>query len=70
MTNNARLLIGSVLAAGLLAGPGLAAAENKSDLDSQPAVRHRLLLVVPQGAPGCRLHRPAGGRRQPVHIVQ
>ncbi|MBL8627077.1 MAG: hypothetical protein JNK64_37655 [Myxococcales bacterium] len=46
MTNNARLLIGSVLAAGLLAGPGLAAAENKSDLDSQPAVRHRLLLVA------------------------
>lgn len=46
MTNNARLLIGSVLAAGLLAGPSLAAAENKSDLDSQPAVRHRLLLVA------------------------
>lgn len=46
MTNNARLLLGSVLAAGLLAGPGLASAENKSDLDSQPAVRHRLLLVA------------------------
>jgi len=46
VTNNARLLLGSVLAAGLLAGPGLASAENKSDLDSQPAVRHRLLLVA------------------------
>jgi len=46
VTNNARLLLGSALAVGLLASPGLASAENKSDLDSQPAVRHRLLLVA------------------------
>lgn len=51
MTNSARTwsrslapLVGGVLAVGLLASP--AAAENKSDLDSQPAVRHRLLLVA------------------------
>lgn len=51
MTNSARTwsrslapLVGGVIAVGLIASP--AAAENKSDLESQPAVRHRLLLVA------------------------
>jgi outer membrane beta-barrel protein len=51
VTNSARTwsrslapLVGGVIAVGLIASP--AAAENKSDLESQPAVRHRLLLVA------------------------
>ncbi|MBK9032810.1 MAG: hypothetical protein IPL61_16325 [Myxococcales bacterium] len=54
MTTNARLwsrslapLVGGALAtATLLGAPAAASAENKSDLETQPAVRHRLLLVA------------------------